>query len=78
MLLEQDYKCAICHTGLDESEAHVDHCHDSFKVRGALCRTCNLGLGHFKDEPNVVERALKYLSKWVPQKQNEIQLKNAT
>jgi hypothetical protein len=40
---------------------HVDHCHISGKVRGVLCQNCNLGLGHFHDTPEKLERAAAYL-----------------
>lgn len=35
--------CAGCGaTGLTGRNLHIDHCHDSGKVRGVLCRSCNL------------------------------------
>lgn len=49
--------CGIC----GEAGTVIDHDHETGEVRGALCRTCNLGLGHFKDDPGLLERALKYL-----------------
>jgi hypothetical protein len=30
-------------------------------VRGLLCRGCNASLGHFGDDIEIVERALRYL-----------------
>lgn len=30
-------------------------------VRGLLCARCNMGLGHFGDDPSIVESALSYL-----------------
>jgi hypothetical protein len=66
MLEEQQNKCAIC--GLefhDESKStrpHIDHCHNSGDVRGLLCSLCNVGLGHFKDDPQILQSAIQYLT----------------
>lgn len=50
--------CAICGT---EPAVHVDHDHASGEVRGVLCFRCNVGIGHFRDDPDVVMRALHHL-----------------
>ena len=50
--------CLIC--GKEENLV-TDHCHTSLKVRGKLCTNCNLGLGHFKDDPMLLEFAKIYL-----------------
>jgi hypothetical protein len=50
--------CAICRTA---PAVHVDHSHETGKVRGMLCFSCNAALGHFKDEPTVLRRAARYL-----------------
>lgn len=64
MLEAQDNRCAICRKTHDGNFAlAVDHCHDSKAVRGLLCRECNRGLGHFKDDPALLERAAQYLRK---------------
>jgi hypothetical protein len=41
----------------------IDHCHDSHKVRGILCRNCNLLLGYAKDSEGVLISATKYICK---------------
>ena len=43
--------------------AVVDHCHDSKQIRGILCGHCNTGLGAFKDNTDVLKRAIHYLQK---------------
>lgn len=39
----------------------VDHSHATGKVRGVLCRRCNLGVGYFKDDVGLLKLAKKYL-----------------
>lgn len=40
---------------------HVDHNHETGQVRGVLCTNCNVGLGHFKENPALLRRAADYL-----------------
>lgn len=51
--------CAIC----GEEATHIDHCHSTGKVRGGLCNLCNGGLGFFKDDPERLRAAARYLTK---------------
>lgn len=60
MLENQDWQCAICFADIDLG-AQVDHCHRTGLVRGLLCRSCNSGLGHFKDDPELIRAAIWYL-----------------
>lgn len=39
----------------------VDHCHSTGKIRGILCQTCNRGLGLFKDNSKVLQKASDYI-----------------
>lgn len=54
-------RCAICLLPLSETKVHVDHDHTTGRVRGLLCKTCNPGLGFFRDDPKVLMRAANYL-----------------
>jgi hypothetical protein len=51
-------RCAICPR---EGRLCIDHCHTRNRLRGLLCRKCNLGLGHFDDSPARVLCAALYL-----------------
>ena len=59
----QRNKCPICERDLGsfKRHPHVDHDHQTKQVRGILCPNCNLGLGHFKDDPVRLLRAANYL-----------------
>lgn len=39
----------------------VIHCHEKDKFRGWLCGNCNIGLGNFKDNVEILEKAIEYL-----------------
>lgn len=57
-------KCHICGAKAGKGQSKglvVDHCHASKKVRGMLCRNCNLGLGFFQDSTLLLSKARRYL-----------------
>lgn len=60
LLESQEGKCKICKDELDGAGV-LDHCHGTLKVRGILCRTCNAGLGQFKDSIEILRKAVEYL-----------------
>ena len=55
--------CKIC--GIHESKLpkrlHVDHCHDTGKVRGLLCAKCNTSIGQFERTPELLLRAYEHI-----------------
>jgi hypothetical protein len=53
-------ECVICGEPKDERFA-VDHDHSTGHVRGGLCMRCNMGLGHFRDNPELLRFAALYL-----------------
>ena len=63
MLRLQGGKCAICwRTPKPGKRLHVDHCHKTGRVRGALCFVCNHRLlGRGREVPEHHERAATYL-----------------
>lgn len=55
--------CKIC-SGTNTSKAlHVDHCHLTGVIRGLLCNTCNRGLGLFKDNVELLAKAIEYIKR---------------
>jgi hypothetical protein len=56
----QNYCCAICSSSIPIN-AHLDHDHKTGEVRGLLCPGCNHGLGKFKDDPELLLKAIEYL-----------------
>ncbi|MFJ2235995.1 endonuclease VII domain-containing protein [Streptomyces sp. NPDC087859] len=65
LIASQGGVCCICLAALPE---HVDHCHETGRVRGVLCFSCNAALGQFKDRPDVIRRAATYVEgiAWKP------------
>jgi hypothetical protein len=70
MLEAQGHQCAICGdaifrgmrgAGAGQGGLHIDHCHDTRRVRGLLCGECNRGVGSLRDDPALLEAAAKYL-----------------
>ncbi len=61
MLASQRGGCAICGKGPTTKRLAVDHCHDTGEIRGLLCDRCNRGLGSFRDDPELLARASRYL-----------------
>jgi len=63
MLVNQCYSCKICSKHQTELKRAmcVDHDHETGKVRGLLCDTCNRSLGLLKDSVDTLMRAVYYL-----------------
>lgn len=70
MYTTQQGVCAICKTPISliagktkRGKAHVDHDHNTGKVRGLLCTKCNTMLGMADDNTATLQMAISYLEK---------------
>jgi hypothetical protein len=62
LLEKQNEKCKICNRDCSTGKSlAVDHNHETGKVRGLLCKNCNIGLGMFFDNLDFLESAVLYL-----------------
>ena len=62
MLIAQSGRCLICGWGMTAlNEPCVDHDHETGRIRGLLCATCNGGLGQFFDSVELLAKAIEYL-----------------
>lgn len=66
-------KCEICgefetaKSAKDSTKVRqlaLDHCHKTGGIRGLLCGKCNTGLGVFRDNTDILFRAIQYLNKF--------------
>jgi hypothetical protein len=71
MLDEQNGVCKAC--GEPESRKgqdgepvalHIDHCHETGRVRGLLCNRCNMALGYARESVKVLAGLINYIEGW--------------
>lgn len=55
----QGSRCPICWQV--NFNWHIDHNHETGKVRGVLCNKCNMGIGLFDEDPERLRDAADYL-----------------
>jgi hypothetical protein len=53
--------CDVC--GNRTARMAIDHCHDTGRVRGLLCKDCNLVLGWMNDDPARLRALADYLGR---------------
>ena len=57
----QGHCCKICRGHSSDRTLAIDHCHATNRVRGLLCSRCNLFIGSFNDDVDLMRRAIEYL-----------------
>jgi hypothetical protein len=56
--------CAICKkTPAEGTNLRIDHDHNTGAVRGLLCHNCNVGIGLFFENIDLLNSASNYISK---------------
>jgi hypothetical protein len=65
MFNNQNGCCVICGTPQNELKCalHIDHNHETGKIRGLLCMKCNRGIGYFNDNIEKMKNAIDYIIK---------------
>jgi hypothetical protein len=64
VLRVQGGRCAICRRrpeDLNQTHLAIDHCHQSGRTRGLLCRDCNWMLGRIKEDPLTARALVAYI-----------------
>lgn len=60
--LLQVSNCQLCNKFFNKrQDLHIDHCHETGKVRGVLCRKCNVAIGSLGDNAQGLQKAIRYL-----------------
>lgn len=58
-LANQPKRCPICGS---TKNLVVDHCHKTGKLRGLVCRFCNMIVSLLEDKQDTIEKCAKYLN----------------
>ena len=63
---KQGQVCAICKSpdAGGRGAFHADHDHRLMQPRGILCHNCNVALGNFQDNPEILQSAIEYLKQY--------------
>jgi Recombination endonuclease VII len=64
-LKEQNGRCALCRGKESYGRSghlHVDHDHETGRIRGLLCYRCNSALAQFGDNAEGIQKAIAYLN----------------
>jgi len=62
----EHFECPICGDSFIrkfKNDVVLDHSHIDGSVRGLVCGNCNTGLGRFKDNVDILKKAIEWLNK---------------
>ena len=57
---DNNYRCPLC--GRNSKKWYLDHDWKTGEFRAWLCNSCNIGLGAFQDDPELLQKAIDYLN----------------
>lgn len=63
ILTDQNGNCALCQKPKGMRNLSVDHNHTTGAVRGLLHSSCNVGIGFFKEDVELLKLAILYLER---------------
>ncbi len=64
LLVLQDFACAACARAFGDGVIlNIDHCHQTGRIRGLLCRECNVALGLVDDSIDRLTGLVQYLQR---------------
>ena len=76
MIKNQNNKCFICSIEFDKNikwlKPHIDHDHQTNKVRSLLCLHCNTTIGYAKENINTLSNMINYLKEHKNDEQVEV------
>lgn len=63
-LAAHNNKCKVCGAKMElhTNTVAIDHCHKTGEVRDIVCKKCNTAMGHFRDDPKLIAKAIDYLT----------------
>jgi hypothetical protein len=59
---KQQTKCPICNRSINKNLS-IDHDHNTGKIRGIICNSCNLAIGNAESSPERLRAMANYLEK---------------
>lgn len=62
MMNNQKGVCFTCGETNGKKKLVVDHCHNTSKIRGLLCDSCNRSIGLLRENVNTLNNIINYLS----------------
>lgn len=65
IIMSMPQLCNICGEPPKIKDLHIDHDHLTLEFRGLLCHSCNVGIGHFRESPDLLDKAKRYISRFV-------------